>query len=273
MSPFARRRRIGLGALAIASVLFLACRATLEVSLRSAAFFSGWLLLGLVAALTLFHARKKVPFAALGNATAWMEFHAYAGIFSIVVFVAHVGFRVPNGLFEGALAGVFALVAGSGVIGLVLTRLLPVRLTTRGEAILYERIPQIRIRLHDEVEDLVLRSAAEVQTTTIADFYSAQLADFFRRPRNFVFHLLDSPRPSRVLARELWALDRYANDREREILSAIHERVRAKDDLDYQRAQQLALKGWLFFHIPLTYALMLLAVLHILLVYGFQGTG
>ena len=84
-------------------------------------------------------------------------------------------------------------------------------------------------------------------------------------------HLIDSGGHFRDLERELWALDRYANDREREILGEIQERIQLKEDLDYRWAQGIALKGWLFVHVPLTYALLVSIAVHVLLVFGFHG--
>ena len=54
-------------------------------------------------------------------------------------------------------------------------------------------------------------------------------------------------------------------------MARTHGCVRLEDDLDYRWAQQLALRGWLFFHVPLTYALMAVALLHVLLALGFAG--
>ena len=224
-----------------------------------------------VIALGLFNARKKLPFLPIGNATAWMEFHIYAGLFSVFLFLSHVGFVVPQGSMEWTLAALFIAVAGSGFLGIAVTRFLPHRLNARGEMILFERIPAIRLGLRNEVEELVLQSAREIQTTTISEFYKARLATFFQKPRNLVQHWLHSEGRFRTLESELWALDRYSNDREREILSQIHERMRLKEDLDFRWAQGVALKGWLFVHIPLTYAFLLVALTHALLAYGFDG--
>ena len=44
-----------------------------------------------------------------------------------------------------------------------------------------------------------------------------------------------------------------------------------KDQLDFHQAMQGLLKGWLFVHIPLTYALLLFALVHLVLVYAFSG--
>jgi len=271
LSHFSRRRRRGAAIVAVLTLLAWGIIEVLDASLRSSRFFSGWLLLSLVVALGLFNVRKKIPFLPLGNATAWMEFHAYAGIFSILIFFAHIGFNSVQGALDWVLGLLFAAVAVSGVFGLFLTRLLPHRFHSRGEPILFERIPAIRVGLQDDVEQLVVQVAREVNTVTISEFYSARLANFFSKPRNLVFHWLGSSSRFRDLEHELFALDRYSNDEERKVLEQIHQIMIEKEDLDYRWAQSIALKGWLFFHVPLTYALLVIVAAHVLLVLGFDG--
>jgi len=58
---------------------------------------------------------------------------------------------------------------------------------------------------------------------------------------------------------------------EREAAERLADLVRQKDGLDYHRALQLTLKGWLFIHIPFTYSLLLFIVVHVVLVLGFSG--
>jgi hypothetical protein len=70
---------------------------------------------------------------------------------------------------------------------------------------------------------------------------------------------------------ELDDLRRFATEQERATLEKLAALVRQKDGLDYHRALQLALKLWLFVHIPLTYALLIFTLLHIVLVLGFSG--
>ena len=80
-----------------------------------------------------------------------------------------------------------------------------------------------------------------------------------------------SPIRFRQLEHELFALDRYSNDEERKVLDQIHQIMIEKEDLDYRWAQGVALKYWLFIHVPLTYALMVFVAAHVLLVLGFDG--
>lgn len=91
MNHFGRRRRKNSAIVAVATLVAWGIVELLDASLRSSRFFTGGLLLFLVVALGLFNVRKKIPFLPLGNATAWMEFHAYAGIFSVLIFFSHIG--------------------------------------------------------------------------------------------------------------------------------------------------------------------------------------
>lgn len=271
MTPFTRRRTINTAVLAIVVATSWFSLSVLEASIRATSFWSGWVLLTTVVSLALFNGRKKLPFLRLGTAASWMQFHIYAGVFSILVYLAHAGFHLPQGTLEFSLCVLFALIAASGVVGLFLSRMIPVGLTSRGEPVLFERIPALRLGLQREVQELVVDCAKENQTTTISDFYSNRLDQFFRGPRNVIYHLMGWTRAMRDLEREIAAMDRYLNDNEREVAAQILERAHLKDDLDYQWARQLVLKGWLFVHIPLTFSLLILAAFHVFVVYGFRG--
>ena len=72
---------------------------------------------------------------------------------------------------------------------------------------------------------------------------------------------------------EMQDLRRYLADTERGALEKIFALVRKKDDLDYHEAKQLTLKLWLFGHIALTWALLMIGCLHGILAHVFsEGT-
>jgi hypothetical protein len=66
-------------------------------------------------------------------------------------------------------------------------------------------------------------------------------------------------------------LRRYLSDDEQTGCERLFTLVRRKDDLDFHDARQKTLKLWLFVHIGLTYALILLATLHAVLAHAFHG--
>jgi hypothetical protein len=72
---------------------------------------------------------------------------------------------------------------------------------------------------------------------------------------------------------EMQDLRRYLSDQEQGACEKLFALVRRKDDLDFQEARQRLLKTWLFAHIGLTSALVVLALLHGLLAHAFAGGG
>ena len=259
---FTTRRRLGCLLFAATAGLAWALDFSLRVRLRRAELVTGLALFAVILLLTLFNARKKLPFLRLLRASTWMQIHIYVGLLSCILFGLHTGWRIPKGAFELALAVLFYLGSASGLVGLALSRWLPSRLTVQGENVIFERIPALRAAVRREVEEMVVESVAKSQSSTIADFYEARLRRYFSRPRFLLYHLVGYGKPRHELLAEAQALDRYLNADERGILGRIVEKIQAKDDLDLQAARQGLLKGWLFVHIPLTYSMILLAAVH-----------
>ena len=271
LTSYTRRRILAVCMLTIVAVVVWTWQRRLAISLHPTAMATGLALITTCILLAVFKSRKKLPFLPLLRAATWTQFHIYAGWFSVLLFLLHTGFRLPNGSFETLLASVFALVALSGVFGLYLSRSLPARLTRHGENVIYERIPALRAKLQREVEALVLKSVEETKSSTIADFYAARLKAYFDRPRNFFYYLARNDTPLKNVLGEIRLLERYTNDREHAILAELTECLQAKENLDFQWAGQGLLKYWLFVHIPLTASLLLLGALHGLIALYYVG--
>ena len=272
----ARRIRNLTVAVLVAVALVLWFRGRAE-SLRPTAFLSGGLLLGMCLFLAAYNVRKKLPFLPLGRSATWMQWHIYVGWLSIVVFLLHAcydpatGWRLPSGPFEQLLGIVYAATALSGVVGLFLTRTIPVRLTSRGREFIYERIPALRREARESAARLALESVDEAHASTLADFYTERLANFFSGPRHYWHHLIQSSRPRQRLLGQLRDLDRYLSEEQRVTRAELEQLICTKDDLDFHRALQLTLKGWLFVHIALTYGLLAMVLVHVPIVYAFTG--
>jgi hypothetical protein len=70
---------------------------------------------------------------------------------------------------------------------------------------------------------------------------------------------------------EMDSLQRYLNQDGQDCVQRLREIVAAKDSLDEQYAHIGLMRLWLFIHIPATYSLLLLAVVHIVAVYAFSA--
>ena len=87
----------------------------------------------------------------------------------------------------------------------------------------------------------------------------------------FTAHLIGSQRPLNRLTDEIDSLSRYVDQPSQEKLAAIKNMVVEKDRLDFARVYLGLTRGWLFVHVPVTYALMVLMVVHVLVVYAFSS--
>jgi hypothetical protein len=268
---FAARLRHNTAVTIGVAAVVLGVYAVYDVTLHRADFLSGWLLFATLLVLTLLNLRKKVTVLPIGSAAAWLQVHVYAGWLSVVLFLLHVGWRWPDGPLETTLGALYVVVTGSGFVGLALSRMLSKRLTRRGEEVIYERIPIFAAQLREEAENVVLQSAEQTDSSTVADFYHAHLSAFFSAPKNFLQHLMASNRGLFALLAEIADMERYLSPEERVFVERLRELVQRKDELDFHHALQTTLKSWLFVHVPIAYSLLILAVLHLVLVYAFSG--
>lgn len=253
--------------LMLAAVLFLS--SAYAAALRNPATLTGWVLFSLLLFLLLFNLRKKLSFVPMGSASLWMRLHIYSGLFMLLLFIDHIGYRLPNGLFEGLLALLYVLAALSGIIGALLGRYLPVVLAQQPEAVIYERLPGLREHIREQVEDRVNRAVSELNSDAIAEFYRTQLFDYLSCHRDFWRHLFQRAAVYGLWERRFVAMQRYLNAAEKQILEEIRELVESKTDLDYQYAARSMLKYWLFVHIPLSYGLLVFVLLHLVLAQAF----
>ena len=269
MTTFGQRRLRNLAITGMVIGLIIAIDLLYDMSLRDSAFLNGWTLFVCMILLSIFNLRKKLNILPLMRMAVWLQVHIYVGFVCLLLFLLHTDFALPNGLFEIILWMLYMTMTVSGVVGVFLSRVLPHRISARGERVIFERIPVLRAQIARDVEDLAMTSVKETRASTIADFYVAELAPYLQHPRHLFGHLLGATKPERRLHIAIRELERYLDERGRQILEEIDALVSAKADLDYQYATQLTLKGWLFFHLPLNYGLMLFTLAHVIIVYAF----
>ena len=246
--------------------------------LRDPRYLDGWVLAGGMALQVAFHIAKTAGLSPK-SAARWRKVHIFAGYLVIAAFISHSDFTLPDTGFEWALWAGFVLVTLSGILGTYLVW----SQRARGridEGVSYDRIPALRA----ELKRAFLAAAAETNPSAAAfdlpglphdawikDLCTTHLEDFFQGPRNFTAHLIASQRPLKRLTDAIDNLSRYVDQQNQAKLAAIRNLVIEKDQLDYARVSLGLTRGWLFVHVPVTYALIVLTVLHILVVYAFSS--
>jgi hypothetical protein len=247
--------------------------------LRDPRYLDGWVLAGGMSLQLSFHIAIKMDSLAPKSAARWRKIHIFNGYLLIAAFISHSDFSLPDTAFEWALWVGFVLVALSGIFGTFLAWSLEAKHGI-DERVDYDRIPARRAEMAREAHAVASKTdpaAAAIALPAppydawIMDLYSTQLRDFFQGQRNFTAHLIGSQRPLKRLTDEIDNLSPYVDKQSQEKLAAIKSLVVEKDRLDFARVYLWLTKGWLFVHVPVTYALMVLTVLHVLVVYAFSA--
>lgn len=247
--------------------------------LRDPRYLDGWLLAGGMSLQLMFHVAIKIASMAPKAAMRWKKFHIFLGYLLIPAFISHSNFSLPDTVFEWALWVGFVLVTLSGVFGIYLAWALK---SKHGidEHISYERIPARRAELAQNIHAAVTSTnqspaamalPAPPYDAWIRDLYTAHLRDFFQGHRNFTGHLIGSQRALKRLTDEIDSLSRYVDTQSQEKLAAVRNLVVEKDQLDFAQVNLGLTRGWLFVHVPVTYGLIVLSVVHILVVYAFSS--
>jgi len=268
---FRMRRLLFLAALLLAFLILTPYAIGYQIAFSDVVFTSGWLLFAIVLFLSSYNVRKKLTYPPLLKSSTWLQIHIYLGAASLVLFLFHTGGKIPAGNLDIALYTLFSLMVASGFFGLYLTRTIPATLSSRGNEVIFERIPMFRRQVKDRVEQIILQSVEESDSSILAEYYESYLMYFLSGPRNILGHLARSERTSSRLRHELRGADRYLDARDKELASELLDLIKLKDDLDFHYARQGLLKLWLFFHIPMTLVLLMFLVAHIVLIYAFTG--
>jgi len=246
--------------------------------LRDPRYLDGWVLAGGMSLQLVFHIGIKTASLSPKSAIRWRKFHIFLGYLLIAAFVSHSDFSLPDTGFEWALWLGFVLVTLSGIFGTYLTWSLRVRHAI-DERIGYDRIATRRAELARDIHAAVTRTDLAPAAIAlprppydawIMDLYTTHLRDFFQGQRNFAAHLIGSQRPLKRLTDEIDNLSSYVDKQSQEKLAVVKNLVVEKDRLDFARVYLGLTKGWLFVHVPVTYALVVLTVLHVLVVYAFS---
>lgn len=247
--------------------------------LRDPSYFNGWMLASGMSLQLYFHIAIKTGSLSPKSATRWRKIHIFLGYVLIAAFLSHTDFSLPDSGFEWALWTGFVLVSLSGIFGTYLAWSLKVKRRI-DDSIKYDRIPLRCGELAREIIAIVARNDQAgaamglpglPHDAWIRDLYANHLKDFFLGQRNFTAHLFNSQRPLKRLTDEIDNLLPFVDQQSQEKLAAIKSLVVEKDRLDFAHVYLGLTKVWLFVHVPVTYSLVVLMVLHVIVAYSFSS--
>ena len=232
--------------------------------------------------------RKKRPHYRLGRLSAWLKGHLWLGALSFPLILFHGGFAF-GGTLTSLLMWIFVLVFATGVYGLLLQQFLP-RFMTKNipQETVYEQIDHVREELLEEaimmargagtrsgavpkaksggaIQGRVVRSRA-VETAEEGDegraplvrFVDIHLRPYFARRGARGAELFDPYRRAALFGELKRVLDPGLHP----VVADLEALCEQREQLEAQRRLHHWLHGWLLVHVPLSWTLVLLTVVH-----------
>ncbi len=231
----------------------------------------------------LLSARKQVPTWRVGRASTWLKGHIWLGMLSVPLIAFHSAFRW-GGPLEIVLWIVFGVIVASGLFGLALQQFLT-RMMTTGAPLetIYEQIPQVCAAMLADSDALVAgvcgpleglpAPAAEAAgekkgkpkkaeplagSGPLKEFYLHEVRPFLSDRFSRTHRLADAPRVAATFAQVRVVLPTTLHD----AIEQLQARCEERRQLALQARLHHWLHGWLFVHVPLSVALLVLGVAH-----------
>ena len=239
---------------------------------------------GMMLFATLLSLRKHFPVWRIGRAQTWMRGHLWIGLLSYPMILFHGGFHW-GGPLTSALMWILTIVIVSGLIGAILQHFMPRLITQRVPMeTIYDQIDHVQRQLIEEADGLiksidaqaaklglyVAAAAAGNEGTAQVGTSPEQALDELRsvyelsiRPylqvRGAYHHSLNSRKNAKGM---FLRLRKLVPAELKEVVDDVENVCEEKRDLDRQSRMHRLLHGWLFIHVPLSFALVVLGAIH-----------
>jgi hypothetical protein len=244
---------------------------TLEALGGNSRIVSGWGLGIIICVLGLFYARRRISVIPVLPVRIWKTLHEYLGWFALTLFLLHLNARWPNGVIEISLTTLYLFVAVSGIIGQLLNYWVPMRLNELDEEFIYERIPVLIQNIRENMETSVRMAAEANQNSRLVEFYFDKLANLISRRTNIADGLFRRSRSWKTVEKDLLNLKTRLPGVEKDLAQEICTLLRKRRELELSYAYQWLAKSWLLIHVPLSFTMIVLLILHVLTIHAFRG--
>jgi hypothetical protein len=221
----------------------------------------GGLAIGLLVFLLLYSVRRRWHRGASASLETWCQAHLYLGLLVVVAALLHSGFRFHDRVAVAALV-VMGLVAASGLFGAVLYTLVPFLLTGAESNLspeeLSSQLNQQALVMNRLAAD---RSAAlqEIVRRVLAGAKPGPLAGWRLLLRPPAAHA--APAPWRALLADVPPAEAPQLD---QLLVQVRQFEELHRALRHQQHYRNLLTAWLYLHVPLSAALVVLVAAHVI---------
>lgn len=226
--------------------------------------------------------RKRFPVWRMGRAQRWMRGHLWLGLISYPIILLHSGFSFGHGALTFWMMVLFTIVIISGLVGAALQHYMPQMITQMVPMeTIYGDSAHVLRDLQEEAERIVgdicgpvVAQSAAVSTgmsiSTVVQVMDKAAIDEMQRfyQQEMLPYLKLAGARGSVLANSNAAAGMFKNLRTllpgsvHEALSDLENICHEKRQIDLQARLHRILHGWLFVHIPLSYALLVMGAIH-----------
>lgn len=201
----------------------------------------------------------------IGSRAFWLKGHIWFSLLAFVLALCHSGMRF-GGLFEQILYAVFVLVVLTGILGVILQQFLPRWLTLEVPCeVPYEQIPNVCATLREKADqemDAKCIGAAPATCERIKQWYGDVVRPFLAWPS--ADHLLSDASKTAEMFRQMRALPGVDQPASKvgDVLARLEEYCHERRRLARQETLHRLLHGWLYLHVPLSAALLVMMLVH-----------
>ncbi len=207
--------------------------------------------------------RKRTYASGVGTLKGWVSAHVYLGFLTLFLIPMHAGFRF--GWDIHTLAFILLCIAVlSGVLGIVLYQILPVRLTRYESKLQVDKVDTQIARLFSEMYSLV-RDRSDV----LVALYQQELASM-NAMSSKGWSLVLSGVGGDLVAKRSAQLSEWVPkvpNEDREAFQALSQLLLKKSQLEMHLVNQMylrnAMQAWLYVHVPISVAMLAMVVVHV----------
>jgi hypothetical protein len=203
----------------------------------------------------------------IGSRQTWLRGHIWLGLLSGVLILCHSGFRWGGLLTQLLMVIVFVTLA-TGVLGLAMQQVLPSLLMAKVpyEAP-YDQIPQLCAAMRQDADDLIAAARADKAldpgvAQRLEEFYRQEVRPFLAERYDRSAPLADAGRGEAIFTR-LRSLPGFAAAESQ--LERLRTCCDERRQLGEQERLHRLLHGWLYLHVPLSVALLVLGLAHVVM--------
>ena len=232
--------------------------------------------------------RKKFRVARIGRAKIWMRGHIWLGFLAFPLILYHAAFGLGGPLTK-VLMLLFVFVWVSGIVGAVLQHYMPIIMTREVPMeTIYDQIDSVLGQLCREADDIMMQLAPAMESLPVPEIvgdrtitrttplsaitreidskslqpirslYADKVQPYLLRPGNFKHELANVQTAAKIFdtVRQMspGVVDPFVDD--------LENICDEKRQLDKQARLHKILHGWLFVHLPLSWALLVLGAIH-----------